>query len=108
MLVTLLVSLGVVRCATTAFPQVEWKLKDGVDAVPGVTAHTKHLGETSTVDECQQLCSQLHECNVFTWNRVVKPHNCFGGIDDTVHWKDTANPHCISGCRGDACGRYLI
>ena len=80
-----------------------WRIQNGIDAVPGVSEHSALLGNAASVDECKDMCSRRDGCNIFTWNHHVPPHHCFGGIDATARWMPNPNQHCTSGCRGAAC-----
>jgi len=81
-----------------------WIVKKDVDAVGFAGPHSKLLAPTETLTACEVLCNGTSGCDIFTWNRAVPPHNCFGGTDAEARWANTANKHCVSGCRGAACG----
>ena len=88
----------------------DWNVTQNIDVVAGVSAHSANLGVVSDTGsagalKCQALCGNATGCNIYTFNHHTQDRStsCFGGIDADMHWSNTVNDHCLSGCRGDAC-----
>eukprot|EP00038_Savillea_parva_P001532 m.104777 g.104777 ORF g.104777 m.104777 type:complete len:879 (-) comp10537_c0_seq2:67-2703(-) len=77
-----------------------WTIVPDADDTEGVACGSGgaacHLNSTvATADACREICENVPNCNIFSWNQ--HSHHCYTNVGGL--WAPLDNDHVISGCR---------